>query len=199
MIARRIADELVQRVWHVQAAVTSGGGLALVQAWASIGDDPDRCVIAEVRWQGDLRAVELRLGVDYSLAESRMARADAWAFAKAMDEIIRIDSLRKHLAESHPHLDKLLLRSYAGRKLANDEIWKRVVERGFKSRDNPQGVEGGRSLNNPGFVGDGSQRFEAVSKLDYSTATATDLIELIKVSLEYLKSRLPTKDVSPTG
>ncbi len=193
VIARRIADELAQRVWHVQAGVTSGGGLALVQAWDSVGKDPDRCVIAEVRWQGDLRAGELRLGVDYSLAESRAARADAWALAKAMDESIRIDALRKHLAELHPHLDKLLLRSDAGRRPTNDDTWQQVVERGFKSKDNPQGVEGGRSQNNPGFVGDGTQRFEAVSKIDYSSATASNLIELIEVSLEYLKSRLPAE------
>jgi hypothetical protein len=49
---------------------------------------------------------------------------------------------------------------------------------------------GGRLQNNPGFAGDGTQRFEAVSKLDYSRATATDLIELLEASLEFLKSRM---------
>lgn len=193
VVARRIADELAQRVRYVHAGVTSGGGLAIVQAWEPVNDDPDRCVIAELRWHGNLRAEELRLGVDYSLAESRTARTEAWVLAKAIDESIRIDALRQYLAQAHPRLDKLLLRSDAGRGPANDDVWQHVIERGFKGKDNPYGVEGGRLQNNPGFVGDGTQRFEAVSKIDYSAATASDLTELIDVSLHYLKSRLPAE------
>lgn len=191
VIARRLADELGQRGWTTSAGVTSGGGLAIVQAWAAIRDDPNRCLIAEVRWHKDLQTGELRFGVDYSLAESHEARAEVWALAGAMDDSIRIDAFRQHLANVRPELDRLLIRGGAGRKPANDDTWRPVVERGFKSRDNAGGVEGGRSQNNPGFVGDGTQRFEAVSKLDYSIATASDLSALIEESLEYLKSRLP--------
>lgn len=191
VVTRRIAAELEQRGLLTQAVVTNGsGGLAIVQAWAPICDDPDRCLIAEVRWHEGMKAGELRLGVDYSLPESREARAEVWDMAKAMDEAVRIDALRNHLAAKAPQLGDLLLRIGPGRKPANNDAWGPVVDSGFKSADNPGGLTGGRSTNNPGFVGDGTQRFEAVSKLDYSRATAVDLMELLEASLEFLKCRV---------
>lgn len=191
VIARRIAAELEQRGLITWAGVTSGsGGLAIVQAWAPIQDDRDRRYIAEVRWHEGMQAGELRIGVDYYLPESREARAEVWDMAKAMSDAIRIDALHTHLIGKHPQLGDLLLRIGPGRKPANDGAWGPVVDRGFKSTSNPGGVIGGRLQNNPGFAGDGTQRFEAVSKLDYSRATATDLIELLEASLEFLKSRI---------
>lgn len=191
VIARRIAAELEQRGLITRAGVTSGsGGLAIVQTWAPIQDDRDRRFIAEVRWHEGMQAGELRIGVDYYLPESREARAEVWDMAKAMDDSIRIDALHTHLVGKHPQLADLLLRVGPGRKPANDGAWGPAVDRGFRSTSNPGGVIGGRLQNNPGFVGDGTQRFEAVSKLDYSRATATDLIELLEASLEFLKSRI---------
>lgn len=189
VITRRIAAELEQRGLVTWAGVTSGsGGLAIVQAWAPIQDDLDRCFIAEVRWHEGMQAGEIRLGVDYSLPETREARAEVWEMAKAMEGSIRIDALRAYLDGKHHQLGDLLLGTGLGRKPADDSAWGPVIDRGFKSTGNPDGVIGGRLQNNPGFVGDGTQRFEAVSKLDYSRATATDLIELIEASLGFLQS-----------
>lgn len=191
VIARRIAAELEQRGLRTWAGVTSrSGGLAIVQVRSPIQGDSDRCFISEVRWHEGMQAGELRLGVDYSLLESRETRAEAWDMAKAMDGAIRIDALRTYLVEKHPRLGDLVVRIGPGRKPANDGVWGPVVDRGFKSTNNPGGVIGGRLQNNPGFAGDGTQRFEAVSKLDFLRATATDLIELLEASLEFLKSRV---------
>lgn len=191
VITRRIAAELERRGLVAWAGVTSGsGGLAIVQAWAPLQDDLDRCLIAEVRWHEGMQAGEIRIGIDYSLPESREARAEVWEMAKAMEGSIRIDALHAYLGGKHPQLGDLLLRIGPGRKPANDGAWGPVIDRGFKSTGNPDGVLGGRQQNNPGFVGDGTQRFEAVSKLDYSRATATDLIELIEASLGFLQSQM---------
>ena len=196
VITRRIAAELEQRDLTTWAGVTSGsGGLAIVQACAPIQDDPERCLIAEVRWHEGMQAGELRLGIDFSLPESREARAEVWEMAKAMDDAIRIDALHTHLGGKHSHLADLLLRIGPGRRPANDGAWGAVIDLGFKSTENPGGVIGGRLQNNPGFVGDGTQRFEAVSKVDYSRATATDLIELIEASLGFLKSRVVSRSM----
>jgi hypothetical protein len=82
VVARRIAAELEQHGLITWAGVTSGsGGLAIVQAWAPIQDDPDRRFIAEVRWHEGMQAGELRIGVDYYLPESREARAEVWDMA----------------------------------------------------------------------------------------------------------------------
>ncbi|POH56978.1 hypothetical protein CVS28_18040 [Arthrobacter glacialis] len=137
-----------------------------------------------------MQAGEIRLGIDYSLPETREARAEVWVMAKAMESSIRIDALHAYLDGKHPQLGDLLLKISPGRKPANDSAWGPVIDRGFKTTGNPDGVIGGRLQNNPGFVGDETQRFEAVSKLDYSRATAKDLIELIEASLGFLQSQM---------
>jgi len=190
VVTRQIADRLTQRDWGSAATVTSGGGLAIVQAWVRIEGDRRRCLIAEVRWWEELRGGELRLGVDYWLPETKESRAEAWELANGMDASIRIDALRAHLAVVAPELAKLLTGLNSGRKDATCD-WEEVVERGFESTSNPEGVAGNRRNNNPGFVGDGTQRFEAVSSVDFTNASAADLVDLIEASLIYLRDRLP--------
>lgn len=192
VVTRRMADELGERGWLHRTGVSSGSsGTAIVQAFAPIRDDRDRCLIAEVRWLNSLRAGEFRIGVDYDLPESRESRAEVWALAKAMDESIRIDSLREQLAETSPELDRLLVTTGAGRTRVNDEVWMPVVECGFMSPDNPGGVKGDRKSIKPGFSGDRTMRFEAVGRLDFSRANGVDLIDLLDEGLKYLVSRLP--------
>ena len=193
VVASRIADELENRGWQVWAGVTSGsGGLPIASAWAPVGDDEDRAFIAEIRWGSDMQSGELRLGVDYWLEESQAARTEAWSLAVAMQETIRIDTFREYLAVTNPELNSLLLSDGAGRRMVNEDKWRPVIMHGFKSSTNPRGIKGGRRSNNPGFVGDGTQRFEAVSPIDYSRASAHNVVELLEACLLYLRDRVPS-------
>ncbi|WP_203338759.1 hypothetical protein [Nocardioides limicola] len=190
VVSRHIADEVAQRGWESGAGVTSGGGLAIVQAWAHIRGDEHRCFIAEVRWWEDMGGGELRLGVDYHLPETRESRAETWELATDMEADIRIDALRAALLAHHPALAQLVVSTGSGRPVTRGD-WLTVVELGFRAKDNPDGVKGNRRNHNPGFVGDGTQRYEAVSPLDFTKASAPDLVELIDACLKYLCNRLP--------
>ena len=121
VVTRQIADQLIQRDWESAATVTSGGGLAIVQAWARIKGDKQRCLIAEVRWWEEMRGGEFRLGVDYWLPETMESRAEAWELANRMDASIRIDTLRARLAVDAPELGKLLAGLNSGRKEATGD------------------------------------------------------------------------------
>lgn len=192
VIARQMAYQLASPNRWSWAGVTTGtGGLAIVQAWLAIDGDRDRCVIAEIRWHEGMQSGEFRLGIDYSLTESREARTEVWGMAKTMSETIRIDSFREHLTQPHEYLSELLIVKTAGRKPVNEDRWLPVLEQGFKSRENPSGMESNRIRNNPGFSGDGTQRFEAVSRVDFSLATAEDLLKLMELGLDYMQARVP--------
>lgn len=193
VVTRQIVDQLTQHDWESAATVTSGGGLAIVQAWARIRGAKHRCLIAEVRWWEGMRGGELRLGVDYWLPETKESRAEAWELATQMDASIRIDALLAHLKVDNPGLAQLLVRLDSGRKDATCD-WKEVVERGFKSTSSPNGVAGNRRNNYPGFAGDGTQRFEAVSPVNFTEASAVDLVDLLEASLIYLRDRIPAAD-----
>lgn len=192
VVARRISDILQRRGIRTWSGVTSGsGGLAMVQASVDIHGDEQRRLMAEVRWRS-MDSGDLRLGVDYCIPESRQARAQAWALATAMDDAIRISSFRDYLAGSSPGLDALLTTSDAGRKPSNEDNWRPVIEYGFKSNTNADGLSGGRRRYPPGFLGDRTQRFQASSGIDFSTATANDLVSLLQTGLHYLQERVPT-------
>lgn len=199
VIARRMAHQLASSNRWAWAGVTNGhGGLAISQAWLAIDGDPSRRVTTEIRWHEGMQGGEFRLGIDYFLPESREARAEVWEMAKAMDDAIRIDSFRGHLTQSYPHLLDLLVVNTAGRKPANEERWLPVIELGFKSDENPLGMDSNRIRNNPGFSGDGTQRFEAVSRLNYSIATADDVLELMEVGLDYMLARVISRGTNTT-
>lgn len=187
-----MAADLEARGLKAWAGMTSGfGGLALAQAWLPIGEDPNRLLTAEVRWHCGIKSGELRFGVDYFLEESVRARTEVLEMAKPMDGAIRVDSLREYLCRLRPDLDQLLNVSAAGHKPANEDAWLRVIQRGFRSKDNSLGVGGGRSQSNPGFAGDSTQRFEAVSRLDFSSSSAVDVVDLMVASLAYPSDRVP--------
>lgn len=190
VVSRQIVDRLMQLGWLGYAGVTSGGGLAIAQAWAPVGGDRDRCLIVEARWWEGMSGGELRIGVDYSLPESRAARVEAWGLTTSMSDAINVSALRGHLESSNTDLARLLTISGSGRPNSNCD-WNEVVRRGFKSSNNPDGVEGNRRSIRPDFRGDGTQRFEALSPLDFTLATAADLVALMDLSLRYLVHHLP--------
>lgn len=195
VIGRQMANMLKQRGWDSYAGTSSGSsGTALVQAWAPIQGDDERNLIAEIRWNDNTRTGVLRIGVDYSaLEDSIESRTEVWSLAKAMDDDIRIDALVGHLRVDHPHLAPLVTRSGPGRQApAKDDVWLPVIKHGLYQRvSNPGGLPGGRKSNNPGFAGDHTRRFQAVSPIDFSKASALDLLELLEASLQYLQNRLP--------
>lgn len=193
-IARRLPGDASTAVHLAESGITSGGGLALVQAWSRLEGDPHRCLLAEVRWKqlGQRLGVELRFGVDFSdeERETRESREAAWRLARAMSDAITADALRSHLAvRVHEQVAEVLpWRSSRGEPAA---LWDDVAERGFASARNPDGVPGNRRSFRCGFVGDGTRRFEEAVTLDTSTVTGGDLVDLIRATLDHLVARLP--------
>lgn len=115
---------------------------------------------------------------------------EAWALTMEMDEAINIASLRGYLKVENPKLADLLKVAGSGRPLANCD-WNEVAEHGYKTKNNPNGVKGNRRSIRPDFRGDGTQRFQALSALDFTQATAADAVNLIDSSLRYLRGHLP--------
>jgi len=198
LVSRRLAREVGHRSWLYIAGRSSGSsGLALVQGFAALNGDADRCLIAEARWMEGLHKINIRLGVDFSTVEEPETRAEAWNLAKSMTDAISIEAFRDHLEVVRPDLAALVRSRGRGRSEPNDEIWLPVVERGFKKRDNPEGVQnpkggnGSRTSIKPGFVGDGTLRFEASGHVKAETVDAVDLCDLIDEALKHLCAELP--------
>ncbi|WP_350269034.1 hypothetical protein AAFP32_10100 [Brevibacterium sp. CBA3109] len=199
LVSRRLEHDLSKCGWHSRATVSKGSsGLALVQGFAALNGDEDRCLIAEARWVEGLRQINFRLGIDFSLDETRDTRAEAWILAKEMTDAIRIEAFQRHLGHARPDLMKLVtFRGAGGRNTPNDDVWLPVVERGLKDSSNidgvpgPKGVQGTRQNVNPGFVGDGTLRFEASGQIKSVAVDAVDLLDLIDEALKYLCSELP--------
>lgn len=199
LVSRRLANDVRGRGWMSLAGRSSGSsGLALVQGFAPLNGDEDRCLISEVRWVEGLRQINFRLGVDFSTVESTDTRAEAWSLAKRMTDAIRIDAFRRHLGQNRPDLEGLVtFRRGGGRTTPSDAVWLPVVERGLKTKSNPGGVpspkggNGTRSNVNPGFVGDSTLRFEASGQIRSAAVDAVDLLDLIDEGLAYLCAELP--------
>lgn len=193
-IARRLSSGRSTAVDLSESGVTSGGGLALVQAWTELHGDPYRCLLAEVRWKqfGQRLGAELRFGVDFwdEERETRESREAAWRLARAMSGAITADALRAHFAV---HLPEQVVALRPGRSSRSEPVptWGDVVDRGFASPTNPGGVPGNRRSLRCGFVGDGTRRFEEAVTLDTSTVTAGDLVDLIRATLDHLVAHLP--------
>lgn len=185
--ARRIAERLAE-TWMSSAHVTSGGGLAIAQAWATIDRERGEYLIAEVRWHEGLKAGELRFGVDF---EAPATRASAYGLARAMSDKISVDSLKLALRTDQCPLDLLLTTTGTGRPRARGD-WDAVVERGLHSRGADGAVKGTRLTHTPDFFGDGTLRHEAKSTIDFARASANDLVQLIDATLQYLTTCAPT-------
>lgn len=184
LVSRRLAHDVRGRGWLSFAGRSSGSsGLALVQGFAPLSGDEDRCLITEVRWVEGLHQINFRLGVDFSTAETRDTRAEAWSLAKRMTDSIRIDAFRRHLGWTRPDLEALVaFRGGGGRGAPDDDLWLPVVERGLKNYSNPGGVQGAKGGNgtrsnvNPGFAGDGTLRFEASGQINSAAVDAVGLL-----------------------
>lgn len=186
-VSRRVAANL-SPTWTSIAGVTSGGGLPIVQSWAHADEGGERYFIAEARWTENPRRGELRFGVDLFGEETRRLRHDAWDLTRRMGSSIRVDELRKSLLAKSPHLDGLLLESGGGLKSPRGD-WSEVVERGLSRSGAGGTVKGTRRTYDPGYYGDGTRRFVALSKVDFTRASALDLVELMDQTLGYLVER----------
>lgn len=192
LVTRRIRDDLKERRpdWVTHDGVTSGGGLALVQAQAPINGDTNRCLQAEMRWWETKIGGELRFGVDFDLPDSAAARREAYDLARSMESIIDTAVLLKTLATNHPAIVAVLDRKGTGRPLAKGD-WELVVDKGFQNLSNPDGVAGNRRSIKPDFYGDGTQRYQAICGIDFARASARDVVEAIDVTLHYLERHVP--------
>ncbi|MCF8571545.1 hypothetical protein L5G32_14835 [Gordonia sp. HY002] len=83
----------------------------------------------------------------------------------------------------------LTFRGGGGRSNPDDEIWLPVVEHGPK-RTTRRSVK-------PGFVGDGTLRFEASGQIQAILVDAIDIRDLLEEALKYLCSRLPNGYSAP--
>lgn len=191
VVTRHMAYLLRERGHVALAQVTSGGGLGICQGWVRLDGDADhRYVIAEVRWHEGMSGAELRFGVDFEQADNATSRAEAWRLARAMDDAIRAPALVADLEQSHARLATLLTCRGDGRPPRKGD-WEEVVARGFASRVRPDGVAGNRRQIHPDFYGDGTNRYEALTRVDTSSASAADLVDLIDATLGYLVRSLP--------
>ena len=154
----------------------------------------DRTFIAEVRWWETKPGGELRLGVDFDprpgQEEDEEVRRAAYDLAHSMDASIDAAALKEHLAKERPDLADLLRRAKRSRPRAKGD-WEQVIVGGFSGSPLEGGRRNNRQRTTPGFYGDGTMRFQAISDVDFSRASARDLTELIDLTLSYLSSRQP--------
>jgi hypothetical protein len=195
VVTRRIAQDLRHRGRLSSAGVTNGGGLPLVQAWTPLrGEGSDRTFHAEIRWGATKPGGELRFGIDFDPRpdqdEDEEVRKAAYDLARSMDPDIDYPSLRDHLAKVRLDLAELLHRDKPSRPKAKGD-WERVIIHGFNGTPLPDGTKNNRQRTSPDFFGDGTLRFQAIAEIDFTEASATDLIDLIDSTLTYLTSRQP--------
>lgn len=195
VVARRLRQDLRDRGRLAFAGVASGGGLPIIQGWTPIRDEQaDRTFIAEIRWRESTMEGEFRFGVDFSprpdQGEDEEVRRAAYGLALSMTTVIDYSSLRDHLADHHPRLEELLRRERRSRPRAKGD-WERVMAHGFTGAPLADGRKNNRRRTSPDFYGDGALRFQAVADVDLERATASDLTDLIDVTLTYLSSRQP--------
>ncbi|MCT1459806.1 hypothetical protein M3G03_09700 [Aestuariimicrobium sp. p3-SID1156] len=195
VVTRRVASDIAERGRRAWAGVTSGGGLPLVQAWTNVrGETDERAFIAEIRWWETKPGGELRFGVDFKPrpggVEDEVVRRAAYDLAMSMDADLEYASLKAAITESRPDLATLLRRDRPSRPKSKGD-WEPVITHGFANAPLLDGRKNNRQRTAPGFYGDGALRFQAIAEIDFGTATARDLVDLIEVTLTYLTSRQP--------
>lgn len=188
VVTRRVAQDLRDRGRLALAGVTSGGGLPLVQGWTPVrGEGEDRAFIAEIRWWEAKSGGELRFGVDFDprpgQLEDEEVRRAAYELARSMDSDIDYASLKDQIDKDRPELAEFLRRDKPSRRKAKGD-WESVIVHGFSDKDN-------RQHTSPDFYGDGTLRHEAIADIDFQSASARDLTDLIDFTLMYLSSRQP--------
>lgn len=194
VITRRVASDLTARGFATFAGVTSGGGLPLVQAWTPVrGHSLDRCFMTEVRWWETKPGGELRFGVDFAPGpgqqEDESVRRAAFDLARSMNDAITFESLRAGTG-ADLRWRKLLARKGSSRPKAKGD-WERVIQHGVTGSPLDGGVRNTRSRTKTGFFGDGALRFQAIAEVDFTEASAPDLVDLIAGTLGYLSAHQP--------
>lgn len=195
VVTRRIAIDTCNRGWHTYAGVTSGGGLPLVQAWAPIRNETDdRCFMAEVRWWETKPGGELRFGVDFGPrpgeTENEEVRRSAYELAHSMEHQIDYVGLKSHLEAVNPRLAELLDRKNKSRPVAKGD-WDEVIRHGFAGAHLADGKKNNRLRTRPAFYGDGTLRFQAIADIDFGSAGAKDITDLMDATLTYLVDGQP--------
>ncbi|WP_460744683.1 hypothetical protein [Mariniluteicoccus endophyticus] len=195
VVTRRMASDIAGRGRLSWAGVTSGGGLPIVQAWTPVrGETSDRAFIAEIRWWESKPGGELRFGIDFRPrpegVEDEEVRRAAYDLAMSMDADIDYASLKAAITTSRPDLASLLRRDRPSRPKTKGD-WEPVITHGFANAPLQDGRKNNRQRTSPGFYGDGALRFQAIAETDFNVATASDLVDLIEVTLTYLTSRQP--------
>ena len=136
----------------------------------------------------------MRFGVDFDPRpdgeEDEEVRRAAYDLARSMDAEIEYTSLRAHLSEVRPDLADLLRRNKPSRPKAKGD-WDQVVTHGFKGAPLANGRKNNRRATSPNFFGDGTLRFQAIAEIDFESASALDLSDLIDATLAYLGSSQP--------
>lgn len=193
LVTHRLKHELNQNGWLSLASKSSGSsGLAIIQGFAGLNDDENRSLIAEARWKEGLRTINFRLGVDFTgLDDTRVSRSEAWALAKNLDSAICIKAFISHLQQVRPDLSGLITYSDGGgRSTPDDDAWLPIVKNGLQNEK--------RGSVKPGFVGDGTLRFEASGSIETGQVDAVDIRILIEEALRHLCSQLPEGYSTPS-
>jgi hypothetical protein len=195
VVTRRIGSDLRDRGRLARAGVTSGGGLPLVQAWTPIRNEgTDRCFIAEARWWENKPGGELRFGVDFEprpdMAEDEEVRRAAHELSCSMDSLIDFVALRGHLEVKDPRLAGLLDREKDSRPVAKGD-WEQVIRHGFAGARLSNGKKNNRVQTRPAFYGDGALRFQAIANINFESAGARDITNLLDRTLTYLAEGQP--------
>lgn len=195
IVTRRMAEELIGMGLQAFAGTTSGGGLPLIQAWSPIRNGHlGQRFIAEVRWWESKPGGELRIGVDFKPEtgekESESLRRAAYALARSMEDDIDFGSLHAKLQIENSRLADLIYRTKPSRPKPKGD-WELVLTHGFAGSALEGGRRNSRRQTNPGFYGDGALRFQAIASIDFSNASAGDLVELICMSLKHLRDSEP--------
>ncbi len=157
------------------------------------GESDDRCFIAEIRWR-EMPGGELRFGVDFDprpgQTEDEEVRRAAYELSYSMDESIHHSAVHAALVETRPDLAGALRREKASRPVARGD-WEQVILHGLKGAPLESGARNNRRRTTPAFYGDGALRFQAISDIDFSAASAVDLVDLIDLTLEHLADNEP--------
>lgn len=69
LVARRLFLEIMELGWFARHSKSVGSGMPIVQGFAPLNDDLNRCLIAEARWLTSYETINIRFGVDFSICQ----------------------------------------------------------------------------------------------------------------------------------
>lgn len=117
-----------------------------------------------------------------SEAKNEEVRQAAHDLACSMDDRIDSEALKSHLEASNPELARLLNRKNSSRPDAKGD-WEQVMRHGFAGAPLPDGKRNDRRQRHPAYFGDGTLRFRAIADIDFVSAGAQDIADLLDATL----------------